>query len=115
MPRFVEVPIVSKKLEELYDKDRFTPEDYREMQNAILQGNVQAPRIPKTGGARKVRWGTKHSGKSGGIRAILYHHRRCSIYYLVYLYAKSDVDSLSDKQKEKLKILINRLKTEIGC
>jgi hypothetical protein len=115
MPAFIEVPVVSDKLQELYDKRRFTPEGYREMQNAIINGEVRAPRIRGTGGARKVRWGTKHGGKSGGIRAILYHHQQCSMYYLVYLYSKSDEDALTNKQKSRLKTLITRLKTEIDC
>ena len=115
MPHFVEVPIVTEKLEKLYNNGQLTPEGYQDMQISIIEGRTRAPRIPKTGGARKVRWKTKHGGKSGGIRAILYHHRPCSIYYLLYLYTKSDKDSLSASQKKQLKILINRLKNEIEC
>lgn len=115
MPEFVETDVFSDQLQDLYDDHLLTKEGYRELQNAILEENTRIDTIRHTGGLEKVRWGTRTGGKSGGLRIILYHHAPCSIYYLLFVYRKSEVSSLTSDQKKKLRRQVDYLIDAINC
>lgn len=67
--------------------------------------------IRGTGGVRKLRWKTKGQGKSGGARVIYYFHSDKIPLFLITIYAKSEKASLTQAQKNQMKILVGVLKT----
>ena len=64
---FVETSLFSKLLDHYLSDD-----EYRTLQNHLIEhpdaGNV----IRGSGGVRKVRWASRGKGKSGGVRVIYY-------------------------------------------
>lgn len=83
-------------LEDLYD---FLEENPRA--GDIIQG---------AGGIRKLRWtsGKGTRGKSGGVR-VLYHYSNDILVILITLYAKSEQENISTKEKNQLKKLMPAL------
>ncbi|MGP1458646.1 MAG: type II toxin-antitoxin system RelE/ParE family toxin [Treponema sp.] len=57
---------------------------------------------------RKIRWGKKDLGKSGGIR-IIYFIKTNEKIYLLFAYAKTEADNLTMKQIRELKVLTKEL------
>ena len=66
--------------------------------------------IPRTGGARKLRWARPGKGKRGGIRVIYYFHDGKDTIWFLAVYAKSDQENLSSAELNELKDLIQELK-----
>ena len=66
--------------------------------------------ISGTGGIRKPRWksGKGTRGKRGGVR-VLYHYSNDVLIILITLFAKSEKENISDKEKNKLKKLMPAL------
>jgi hypothetical protein len=64
--------------------------------------------IQGTGGIRKLRWGRKNKGKSGGVRVIYYYHNNMPLYLLA-LFAKSEKENISNQDKNVLGKLVSLL------
>ncbi len=78
---------------------------------AFLASNPRAGDIiPGSGGIRKLRWksGDRTRGKSGGVR-VLYHYSNDILIILITLYAKSEQENISAKEKNQLKKLMPAL------
>ena len=71
-------------------------------------GNI----IPGTGGVRKVRWGSKNKGKSGGIRVIYYFYDEIAPVFLLTAYGKGEKENLTSEQKKQISALAHILKVE---
>jgi mRNA-degrading endonuclease RelE of RelBE toxin-antitoxin system len=67
-----------------------------------------------TGGVRKLRWSSQVSakGKSGGLR-ILYHYSNDILVILLSAYSKSEMENISQAEKNELKKLIPLLTKQI--
>ena len=65
--------------------------------------------IKGPGGLRKVRIARKSGGKRGGTRVIYYYHNENKPILLLQIYAKADQEDLTDKQKKRLKRLVDEL------
>ena len=50
--------------------------------------------VPGSGGVRKVRWSRAGTGKSGGVRVIYFVRNDLGELVLLFIYAKSKLDSL---------------------
>lgn len=50
--------------------------------------------VPGSGGVRKVRWSRAGTGKSGGVRVIYFVRNDLGELVLLFMYAKSKLDSL---------------------
>lgn len=50
--------------------------------------------VQSSGGVGKVRWSRAGSGKSGGVRAIYFVRNELGALVLLFMYAKSKLDSL---------------------
>lgn len=50
--------------------------------------------VPGSGGVRKVRWSRAGTGKSGGVRVIYFVRNDFGELVLLFMYAKSKLDSL---------------------
>lgn len=68
--------------------------------------------ITGTGGVRKVRWGSKNKGKSGGVRVIYYFYDEQAPIFLLTLYGKGVQENLTAEQKKQISTLVQLLKTE---
>ena len=64
--------------------------------------------VKGSGGMRKVRWNRKGSGKSGGVRVIYFNRLANGEIWLVFIYAKSKLDSISSKTLKEIKYEIEK-------
>ena len=102
---FVELSLFSKVRDVL-----LTPEEFRALQNELMQFPEKGDLIQGTGGARKIRVQFGAKGKSGGARSIYYFQvARDRIWFLV-LYAKSNKSDLAPAEKSSLKQIIQEIK-----
>jgi hypothetical protein len=58
--------------------------------------------IPGTGGVRKLRFGAKGKGKSGGVRVIYYYYDLENPLYAILLYGKNEQGDLTPRQKKDI-------------
>jgi hypothetical protein len=65
MISFVETKLFTRLVQEYLSDD-----EYRALQQALLQDPEAGAVIPGAGGARKLRWGMAGRGKRGGLRVI---------------------------------------------
>ncbi len=78
-------------------------EEYRKLQNFLVEHPKSGDVITGSKGLRKLRWKVKNKGKSGGIRNIYYYYEDKQILYMIYIYSKSDTSDLTPKQIEILR------------
>jgi hypothetical protein len=95
--QFVEFPYFSKWVKECLNDD-----EYREIQEELIKNPRKGDIIPHGHGLRKLRWGFKGKGKSGGVRIIYYLWLSHEEFLMMYVYSKSEHEDLS---KEQLRIL----------
>jgi hypothetical protein len=102
---FIESKIFEKLREKYLDDD-----NYRALQNFLVEQPLVGDVIQGTGGLRKLRWSSKGKGKRGGIRTIyLYITEKSHIHFLT-LYAKNEVSDLTADEKKILKRIVEELK-----
>ncbi len=102
--RFVETTVFTRQIQSL-----LTGDEYRALQSALVLRPEQGPVIRNSGGLRKIRWGSRGSGKRGGIRAIYYWDLSTESFFMLFAYPKSMQDDLSPEQ---LRMLIRVVKEE---
>lgn len=101
--------IESKNFERLR-ADYLTDEEYRELQNFLIQQPHAGDVIQGTGGLRKLRWKLSNKGKRGGIRIIyLFLNNKDHIHFLT-LYSKNEATDLTSDQKKILKQIVEEIK-----
>lgn len=83
-----------------------TEDEYAALQGLLtIQPDLGAI-IPGGGGIRKMRWGTKQRGKSGGVRIIYYWVVSHDLIYMLIAYAKNEQSDLSPSQLQFLRRLV---------
>lgn len=93
MQAVIETPTFTKQVDKIWSEDeRLSFIDY------IVQNPMAGDVIPNTGGARKVRWTVKSSGKRGGVRVVYFNQDAEGIIYLVAIYQKSDKSNITGKE-----------------
>jgi len=102
---FVETSIFSKLL-----PDYLNDEEYRGLQNFLMERPDAGAVIQRSGGVRKVRWAAGGKGKSGGVRVIYYWVRADDQIFLLTLYGKSEKEDLSAAELKRIVKLIEELK-----
>ncbi|MBV9772307.1 MAG: type II toxin-antitoxin system RelE/ParE family toxin [Gemmatimonadetes bacterium] len=100
---FVEFSAFARRRSECLDD-----EQYRALQNALLQDPESGPLIPGTGGLRKIRWTAEGRGKRGGVRVIYYPVLARSLVLMLLIYPKNEQEDLTSEQKRILKSLVQR-------
>ena len=75
-----------------------TDEEYQELQQHLVKNPESGDLIKGSKGLRKLRWKYKNNGKSGGIRNIYYYYKKKKTIYMIYIYEKSKVENLTQKQ-----------------
>ncbi len=83
-----------------------------EFLNYIARNPEAGDIIPGTGGVRKVRWGSKNKGKSGGVRVIYYFYDEHAPIFLLTAYGKGEQENLTAEQKKQISALAQILKDE---
>lgn len=86
--------------------DILSDEEYRALQEMLVQNPETGALIVGTGGARKVRWAVKGGGKSGGARVIYYWANARGVILMLAIYTKNEQDTLTDAQKKALRAII---------
>lgn len=87
---FVETSLFSKLL-----RDYLNDEEYRRLQNRLIEQPDTGAIIRGSGGVRKIRWGAGGKGKSGGVRVIYYWAKSEEQTFFLTIYGKGEQESLS--------------------
>jgi mRNA-degrading endonuclease RelE of RelBE toxin-antitoxin system len=82
------------------------------IQSALLENPEAGDVISGTGGLRKMRYGGKGKGKSGGYRVTYLHRPDREKIYLIVIYVKNEQEDLSPDKKRDLKQFVEILKRE---
>jgi hypothetical protein len=93
----IETSIFTKKITALLND-----EDYRGLQNVLVEMPGSGDIIQGSGGIRKIRWGANGRGKRGGARVIYYWASQHDQIFMLYAYAKNECDDLT---KDQLSVL----------
>jgi hypothetical protein len=101
---FIETPTFSRLLSALLDDD-----EYRELQNVLVDDPGRGDLIKGGGGIRKLRHALPGRGKSGGVRVIYYWVKNDHLVYLLVVYPKSSKDDLTDKETAVLRDFVKEL------
>jgi hypothetical protein len=81
----------------------WTEEERGAFASWLAQNPEQGDVVPGSGGVRKVRWSRAGSGKSGGVRVIYFNRLASGIICLLFIYAKSEFDSIAGHKLKELK------------
>lgn len=101
---FIETPTFTRLVTALLSDD-----EYRVLQNELLEDPERGDLIQGGGGIRKLRFARRGRGKRGGVRVIYYWVKdRHQVYFLV-IYPKSQKDDLSDRETAVLRELVKGL------
>ncbi len=93
-----ETSIFTRKIDSLLSQ-----EEYRVLQNMLIDTPTLGNIITGSGGLRKVRWKGKGHGKRGGTRIIYYWAKNSEQIFMLYVYAKNEMENITKKQLEVLK------------
>jgi hypothetical protein len=89
MVTFVESPLFTRQVH-----DYLTDDEYGVFQ-AFLASNPEVGDVVRgSGGVRKMRWGRRGTGKSGGVRVLYFARTDAGEIWLLLIYAKSVVESM---------------------
>ena len=83
------------------------PDDsYASLQAALITRPDLGKVIPGSGGIRKVRWSVPGRGKRGGVRVIYFWESLPQVFFMLYVYRKSEAADLTQAQLRFLKRLV---------
>jgi mRNA-degrading endonuclease RelE of RelBE toxin-antitoxin system len=102
---FVELPPFER-----YREDYLNDNQYRELQDFLLESPKAGAVITGTGGLRKLRHGdqARGKGKRGGLRIIYYWYDGKNQFWLFTIYDKDEMDDLTQKERKALSELLNK-------
>ena len=99
----IETSIFTKLINQLMSDD-----EYRELQEALVNRPEIGDIIKGSGGLRKVRWKLESTGKSGGVRVIYYWVVDDNHIRMLYVYPKGKQENLTFEQLNALKTIVER-------
>ena len=111
------MPFISVVETEIYlrDAERLLTEAERSgVVDSLAQDPEQGVLIKGTRGLRKIRFGFGGRGKRGGGRVIYWFKTDELPLVLLAVYAKNDMDDLSEERRQYLVKLAAQLETELG-
>lgn len=110
----MELTFIELSFFEKYRADYLTDEEYRALQNELLDNPTKGDLIQGTNGLRKIRIADskRNKGKRGGARAIYYYFNSQSLIYFFTIYGKDAKDDLSQAEKTTLGNLVKIIKGE---
>lgn len=101
---FIETPTFTRLVTSL-----LTDDEYRELQNELIENPQRGDIIKGGGGIRKLRYAVKGRGKSGGVRVIYFWVKDGQQIYMLMVYPKSKKDNLTDKETAILRQIVKEL------
>ena len=101
---FIETPTFTRLVTAL-----LTDEEYRGMQNVLVENPERGNLIEGGGGIRKLRHAIQGRGKSGGVRTIYYLVKERQQIYMLLVYPKAKKDDLTDKETAVLRDFVKEL------
>ena len=101
---FIETPTFTRLLTDL-----LSDEEYRALQNVLVENPARGDILKGGGGIRKLRHALPGRGKSGGVRAIYYWIKDDHQIYMLLIYPKSKRDTLTDQETALLRELVKDL------
>jgi len=101
---FIETPTFTRMVKGLLSDD-----EYRLLQNDLLEYPEHGDLIKGGGGIRKLRFALQGRGKSGGVRVIYYWKKERDLIYLLVVYPKSKKDNLSEREIGILREFVKEL------
>lgn len=102
---FKELPVFSQ-----FRADYLTDEDFRGLQNTLMENPLAGDVIEGTGGLRKIRYADPRRGKGmrGGLRVIYFWWETGRQFWLFTLYDKDEARDLSQRERKALKEMLKR-------
>jgi hypothetical protein len=94
--KLIETPVFRKQITRLLDETT-----YMQFKEYLVANPLKGRLIRGGGGIRKIRWGKKNIGKSGGVRIIYFINTGTEIY-LLFAYSKNEADNLTKRQTNML-------------
>ncbi len=104
---FVETSLFSRLL-----GDYLRDDEYRLLQNHLIEYPDAGDVIRGSGGVRKVRWASGGKGKSGGVRVIYYWAKADEQTFFLTLYGKGEKENLSAADLKRVAKLLEELTNE---
>ncbi len=101
---FVETSLFSRLLGSYLSDD-----EYRRLQNHLIEHPDAGAVIRNSGGVRKVRWRAGGKGKSGGVRVIYYWAKADDQTFFLTLYDKGEKENLSATDLKRVVKLLEEL------
>jgi len=89
--------------------DLLKGEEYRALQNHLVDMPEAGKVVTGSGGIRKVRWAASGRGKRGGARILYYLANRHNQIFMLYAYANNEREDLT---KDQLSVLKKAVATE---
>jgi len=89
MYTFIETKLFSRLVQ-----DYLPDEEYRRLQQSLVENPELGVVIRGSGGVRKLRWAQAGRGKRGGVRIIYYVRRPKGIIWMLTIYPKNVEDSI---------------------
>lgn len=86
-----------------FAKEHLSAAELEDLVNFIATHPDAGDIIAGTGGMRKLRFGAKGKGKSGGVRVITYFYNKAHPVFLIAGFAKGEMENISNKTKNDLK------------
>lgn len=84
-------------------------DEYRHLQNELVEDPERGDIIKGGGGIRKLRYAAQGRGKSGGVRVIYDWVKDNHQIYMLVVYPKSKKDDLTDQETAILRDLVKEL------
>ena len=105
----IETPIFSRLWPAYWSED-----ERGEFVAFIAQHPDEGDVVQGSGGVRKVRWSRAGSGKSGGVRVIYFVRNGLGELVLMFMYAKSKVDTLKASTLKEMRNAIEKANGQTG-
>ncbi|WP_249762038.1 type II toxin-antitoxin system RelE/ParE family toxin [Lacimicrobium alkaliphilum] len=83
-------------------------DEYKDLQEALVNRPDMGALIRNSGGLRKIRWALEGRGKSGGVRIIYYWMTADDQLYMLLAYPKNEKENLTDAQTKVLRQIVQR-------
>ena len=89
-------------------RKQLSNEEYRHLQNTLVERPNLGAVIRGSGGLRKMRWSMQGRGKRGGVRVIYYWAVRQNQLLMLLIYPKNVQDDLTPDQLKMLRKIVKR-------
>jgi mRNA-degrading endonuclease RelE of RelBE toxin-antitoxin system len=98
---FIETSIFTRQALKL-----LTDDEYRELQQALVDRSDAGAVMVGSGGLRKIRWAKEGRGKRGGVRVIYYWAVSSEQILMLFMYPKGEQDDLTSAQIKMLRQIV---------